>query len=223
VVQSARQAAATATHNRAVQARDNLSELTTPHNLEAGDWVLVRHEKPHKFESKWFGPYQIIQKILLGTYRLQDLSGIILKALVHGNRLLRANVQTTEELKKLWAAPNFRNALRRQNKQFDIVLAEPDATDALDCYLQEVDDGPNEPMSVERNSGDLLIREQTQTNARAAATAPPVEESNPLKVRILLKCRREQALVLDQLTNKRSRREEPVPEDVRENTTPSSF
>jgi hypothetical protein len=108
---------------------------------------------------------------------------------VHGNRLLRANVQTTEELKKLWAAPNSRNALRRQNKHFDIVLAEPDTTDALDCYLQEDDDGPNEPVSVERNSGDLLIREQTQANARASATAPPVEESNPLKVRIPLKRR----------------------------------
>jgi hypothetical protein len=47
--------------SRAVQARDRLSELiTTPHNLETGDWVLVRHEKPYKFESKWFGPYQII-------------------------------------------------------------------------------------------------------------------------------------------------------------------
>jgi hypothetical protein len=130
-------------------------------------------------------------------------------------------VQTTDELKKLWAAPNVRNTLRRQNKNFDIVLAEPDATDALDCYLQEVDDGPNEPVSVERNNVDLPIREQTQANARAAATALPVEESNPLKVRIPLKRWREQALA-DQLINKRSRREEPVPEDVRENTTSSS-
>jgi hypothetical protein len=188
-----------------------LSELTTPHNLEEGDWVLVRHEKPHKFESKWFGPYQVIQKMLLGTYRLQDPNGIVLKALVHGHHLLRANVQTTDELKKLWAAPNVRNALRRQNKNFDIVLAEPDATDALDRYLQEADDGPNE-------SNDLPIRQQVQENARAEALP---EESNPLKVRIPLKGWREQALA-DQLINKRSRREEPISEDVPENTTPSS-
>jgi hypothetical protein len=95
----------------------------------------IDHEKPHKFESKWFGPYQVIQKMLLGTYRLQDPNGIVLKVLVHGNRLLKANVQTTDELRKLWAAPNVRVALRRQNKNFDIVLAEPDATDALSFYL----------------------------------------------------------------------------------------
>jgi hypothetical protein len=129
-----------------VQARDRLSELTTPYNLEAGDRVLVRHEKPHKFESKWFGPYQVIQKMLLGTYQLQDPNGIILKAFVHRNRLLRANVQKTDELKNLWAVPNVRNALRRQNKNFETVLAEPDATDVLDCFLQEIDDeGANEP------------------------------------------------------------------------------
>jgi hypothetical protein len=192
VVQSARQAAAAATHNHAVQSRDRLSELTTPHNLEAGDWVLVRHEKPHKFESKWFGPYKVIQKMLLGTYRLQDPNGIILKAFVHGNLLLRANMQTTDELKQLWAAPNVRNTLRRQNKNFEIVLGEPDATDVLDRFLQEVDyEGANEPVSVERASADLPIREQAQANATAAATAaataPRVEESNPLKVRIPLK------------------------------------
>ena len=50
--------------------------------------------------------------------------------------------------------------LRRENKNFEIILAEPDMTDALDYYLQEVDDdGPNEPVSVERNSADLPIRE----------------------------------------------------------------
>jgi hypothetical protein len=136
---------------------------------------VVRHEKPYKFESKWFGPYQVIQKMLLGTYRLQDPNGIILKVLVHGNRLLMANVQTIYELKKLWAAPNVRNALRRQNKNFDIVLAQPDATDALDRYLQEVDDGPNETVSVERNKADISIHEPTQANARATATAQPTE------------------------------------------------
>ena len=51
-----------------MQARDRPSELATPHNLEAGDWVLVHHEKPYKFESKWFDPYQVIEKIFLGTY-----------------------------------------------------------------------------------------------------------------------------------------------------------
>jgi hypothetical protein len=54
-VQSARRATATLNRASAVQAKDRLSELTTPYNLEAGGWVLIRHEKPYKFESK-FGP-----------------------------------------------------------------------------------------------------------------------------------------------------------------------
>jgi hypothetical protein len=153
--------------------------------------------------------------MLLGTYRLQDPNGIILKALVHGSRLLKANVQTTDELKKLWAAPNVRNALRRQNKNFDIVLAEPDATDALDRYLQEADDEPNESNA----SVNVPIRQQVQENARAEALLPG--ESNYLKVRIPLKHWREQALA-DQLINKRVRGDEPISEDMPENTTPSS-
>jgi hypothetical protein len=38
-----------------------------PRKLEEGKWVLVRHENPQKFEVKWFGPYQVVQKMLLGT------------------------------------------------------------------------------------------------------------------------------------------------------------
>ena len=50
--------------------KDARDDLVKPHTLEEGEWVLVRHERPLKFESKWFGPYQIIEKKLLGTYRL---------------------------------------------------------------------------------------------------------------------------------------------------------
>jgi len=64
--------------------------------------MLRQHyENPQKFESKWFGPYQVVEKMILGTYRLQDPNGKELAALVHGNRLLKANITSAETLKKL--------------------------------------------------------------------------------------------------------------------------
>jgi hypothetical protein len=73
IVQSQRMEAMRATYERAERdkrSRDKRSrdELVRPHDLDAGQWVLVRHENPQKFESKWFGPYQIAEKMILGTY-----------------------------------------------------------------------------------------------------------------------------------------------------------
>jgi uncharacterized protein with von Willebrand factor type A (vWA) domain len=88
LVQSARTEAVLASHERAMKAKTAPDGVVQPHELDAGDWVLVRHENPQKFESKWFGPYQIMEHKLLGTYRLQDRRGRELAALVHGNRLM---------------------------------------------------------------------------------------------------------------------------------------
>ena len=82
-----------------------------PHKLEEGEWVLVRHENPQKFEAKWFGPYQVVQKMLLGTYRLRDPNGRELAALVHGNRLIKVNIRTADELRDLWASPKAKDKL----------------------------------------------------------------------------------------------------------------
>ena len=65
------------------------------------------------FESKWFGPYQIVERKLLGTYRLQDPHGWELVALVHGNRLIKANIRTADEQQDLWASPKAKDKLRR--------------------------------------------------------------------------------------------------------------
>src|SRR5216110_3253557 len=105
LVQSAWQEAAIATYDRARKAKSDRDEVVTPHALEEGDWVLVRHEKPQKLESKWFGPYQIVQRMLLGTYRLHNPNGRELQALVHGNWLIKAYIRTTDEVRKLWASP----------------------------------------------------------------------------------------------------------------------
>jgi len=86
--------------------------MVKPHQLEEGEWVLVRHENPQKFEAKWFGPYQVVQKMLLGMYRLQDPNGRELATLVHGNRLIKANIRTADELQDLWASPKLKDRLR---------------------------------------------------------------------------------------------------------------
>ena len=138
-----RRAAGLATYKRAFDSKLKSDELVEPHELSEGDWVLVRHENPQKFETKWFGPYQIIERKMLGTYRLQDPTGNPLLALIHGNRLIKANIRTTDELRKLWASPLLRSKLRLQNKRVEMIPAEPENTKALDQYLLEDDGEPD--------------------------------------------------------------------------------
>src|SRR5208282_152871 len=99
--------------------------------------MLVHHENPLKFESKWFGPYQVFQKMLLvGTYRLQDPDGRELAALIHGNRLIETIVRTADELKELWASPKGKDVLRKRNRQMEVLPSYPENTDILDEHLQ---------------------------------------------------------------------------------------
>ena len=97
-------------------------------------------KSPRSFEFKWFEPYEVIQKMLLGTYRLQDLNGRELAALLHGNRLIEATVRTADELKQLWASSKEKDALRRRNKRVEVFPSYPENTDILDEHLQNDDD-----------------------------------------------------------------------------------
>ena len=74
-LQLARKEAAIASYERALKDKSVRDKLVAPHKLDEGQWVLVRHEKPQKFEAKRLGPYQVVQRMLLGTYRLQDPNG----------------------------------------------------------------------------------------------------------------------------------------------------
>ena len=105
LLQSTRKEAVIATYERAFKDNNARDELVQPHKFKEGQWVLVRHENPQKFESKWFGPYQVIQ-MLLGTYRLQDPNRRELSAVVHGNRLIEATVGTADELRDVRASPS---------------------------------------------------------------------------------------------------------------------
>jgi hypothetical protein len=134
-VYTARQEATRATYERALQAKELRDDLVKEHELSEGEWVLVRHENPQKFESKWFGPYQITERKALGTYRLQDPNGKELQALVHGNRLVKAHLNTYEALRKLWASPAAKDALRQTNKRMELVNSDTNGTDPLDRLL----------------------------------------------------------------------------------------
>jgi RNase H-like domain found in reverse transcriptase/Reverse transcriptase (RNA-dependent DNA polymerase)/Integrase zinc binding domain len=140
LLMSSRKEATIATYERALKEAGSRDELVKLHKLKEGEWVLVRHENPQKFEAKWFGPYQVIQKMLLGTYRLQDPNGRELAALVHGNRLIKASVQTADELRDLWASPRAKDKLRKQNRHMELVPSYPENTDTLDKYLQDNND-----------------------------------------------------------------------------------
>lgn len=155
LLQSVRKEAALATYDRAFKDKNARDELVQPHKFQEGQWVLVRHENPQKFESKWFGPYQVMQKMLLGTYRLHDPNGKELAALVHGNRLIEATVCTAEELKELWASPKGKDSLRRRNKHVEIMPSYPENTEILDQYLQNDDDEDDVVMVPEIIKKDL--------------------------------------------------------------------
>ena len=198
IMSSARQEATRATFERALRDRKVRDDTVTPHTLEVGDWVLVRHETPQKFESKWFGPYQIVQKMLLGTYRLQDPNGRELQVLVHGNRLLKANISTTDELRKLWASPATKDQLRKRNVQTELVASEPENTRTLERCLLEVDEEDPDPEPLDQMSGP------------AAQTPKKRRRDDHDDGRVMLKIPRKrwlEQIALEELTTKRRRQE----------------
>ena len=76
-----------------------------------------------------------MERKALGTYRLQDPNGKELQALVHGNRLLKAHLNSYEALSKLWASPAAKDALRRTNKCIEIINSDANGTELLERLL----------------------------------------------------------------------------------------
>src|SRR6266480_4744003 len=148
LLQSARTEATTAAYERAFKDSSYRNELVTPHHLDIGDWVLVRHETPNKFEPKWYGPYQIVEKMLLGTYRLQDPNGTELEALIHGNRLIKAAISTAEELRDLWASPAVKDMLRKRGIHAEVAPSYPENTAILNQQLHEDEGVPLPTMEL---------------------------------------------------------------------------
>ena len=165
-----------ATHERVVRDQSYRNEMVKPHMLEAGQWVLVRHESPNKFEAKWYGPYQIIDKHLLGTYRIQDPNGRELPLLIHGNRLISATISTTAQLRELWSSPAKKDQLRRQtqNQNLELVPSEPENTRELERYLLEIESNENdlEPLTMEATQERTSETEKTSESPFRVRISP---------------------------------------------------
>jgi hypothetical protein len=190
-----------ATYERAMRDKNTRDELVKPHDLDAGQWVLVRHENPQKFESKWYGPYQIVERMMLGTYRLQDPSGKELAALVHGNRLVPAAIRNAEELRELWASPKTKDALRRQNVRAELVLADEENTRALEQHLLEAD--AEEPPLLQ----DTAPKGPSQNQSQDQRVAPQQTQSGSKPrfiLRIPVKRTHEQAAMAEALKRPRT-------------------
>ncbi|KZZ95139.1 Ribonuclease H-like protein [Ascosphaera apis ARSEF 7405] len=104
--------------NHALRSRRILDTKTKLTSFQPGDWVLVRHETKEKFEPQWFGPFKVLTAHPLGTYALQEPQGRVMKNLVNGARLVKANVENPESL---WSSSQFSRALRRRG----MVLRDP--------------------------------------------------------------------------------------------------
>jgi transposase InsO family protein len=97
---------------KAVKARQVREDSVKLASFRKGDWVLVRAENRQKFEGRWFGPYRVLQAHVLGTYRLEDPSGNVVRTLINGQRLVPACVQG-DDIKGLWNSSKIQGALRK--------------------------------------------------------------------------------------------------------------
>ena len=86
--------------------------------------------------------YQIMEKMMLSTYQLQDPMGKELGSLVHGNRLVKANVDG-DELRKMWAPsrPSVKDELWRRNNipDKDFVLSTDNNSPIITDFLANAD------------------------------------------------------------------------------------
>ena len=131
--------------NRAIRTQKIHDLAVTKTSFTKGDWVLVRNESPTKFQSKWFGPYKVLSAHPLGTYRLEEPNGRILRNLINGARMVEANVDDPEEL---WSSGALARALKRKGLEL---------TPAIE--VQKIVDGV-EPLPVSYDELSSLTRKE---------------------------------------------------------------
>ena len=103
---------------RAIAAGKTRDERVKPRFIREGDWVLVRAEARHKFEGRWAGPYRVDKTMPLGTYRLTEPGGNVVRTLINGQRLIPANVND-ETRKTLWNSKKIQRVMQQQNITID--------------------------------------------------------------------------------------------------------
>ncbi len=95
---------------------------------------------------------------MLGTYWLHDPNGIELGSLVHGNRLIKANISSADKLRRLWAAPAFKDKLWWQNINAEIAPSDlQQNTELLKQFLLE--DDTDDIVQPEDDPEEILVNQ----------------------------------------------------------------
>ena len=113
-LQHARMAANQKLVERAIKAQKLRAAFVKESPFKEGDWVLVRAESRNKFEGRWFGPYQVVKRMLLGTYRLADPKGNVVRTLINGQRLIQAHFEGKSP-EEFWNSSKIQGDLRKAN------------------------------------------------------------------------------------------------------------
>jgi transposase InsO family protein len=163
-LQHARLRANEAIYMRALNAGRIRNTLVKKHEFQPGDYVLVRHEGPQKFEAKWYGPYKIAKISPLGTYQLLDPKGKPLANLINGQRLIRANI--TGNVDKLWTSPFMKAGLRKAG--IEVAPPSKEVQQILD------DDGPVPPTYDEL----ATVERQNKRPSTKSRPAPADSQAN---------------------------------------------
>jgi hypothetical protein len=124
--------------DKAIKAKQVRNQLVKEVGFREDQWVLVRAESRNKFEGRWFGPYRIAKKMILGTYLLADPEGNVVANLINGQRLVTANIPDGKVVSKLWNSSKIQGALRR--RKIDLTSPSPEVTE---LFAQENADTPN--------------------------------------------------------------------------------
>ena len=123
---------------KAIKTQQIRNQLVKDVGFRENQWVLVRAENRNKFEGRWYGPYQIIKKMILGTYLLADPQGNIVANLINGQRLVTANIPDGKTVSQLWNSSKIQGALRKRN----IELMEH-SPEVAELFAQENADTPS--------------------------------------------------------------------------------
>jgi transposase InsO family protein len=97
-----RAAAIARSKESADKAKLRYDKLVKENPLHVGEWVLLRREAKLKFQSKWLGPFEVIESHPSGIYKLRTPEGVEKDDWVHRDRLKRAIIDPENPPERFW-------------------------------------------------------------------------------------------------------------------------
>jgi hypothetical protein len=151
--------------------------------LKPGQWVLVRHERPEKFQAEWYGAFYVVDSHPLGKYKLRDPQGNILRHLINGQRLFHADVGNIDTA-QLWHSITIQAQLKRQNihwakpsKEVQMIL-DSDAP-LLSTYEELTSLTQKESKELERTGVRIILVGEENIRLSNNTEAPPQKTRRP--------------------------------------------